>query len=372
MNARHLLPAPVQMTLFVAFPCNLRCKNCWLFGIADTPRDYMGTPDKDIMSWETFRAAVDPLFGHGAVPSICFMGGEPMLHARIVDMIRHIKEQGPAYVDMNTNGTRLDKLGREMVKAGIDALYVSLDGSTPEINDASRGIGSFERAVHGIEAVRDLRDEGMPVKVAINYTVTCENYRDLERLGDLARRLAVDELFVNLSVFVTPEEGAAAQRTLHEELGMRFDSWRGFMIGPIIEGIDSQELVAQLGALRHNAGDVPTFVQPVGYSAEELGHYFTPQWKDVVREKACPVQTFRTTVLPNGDVVPCTLYPDVVVGNLRRTSLMEVWHGEEYARFRALVEDRLLPTCHRCCDLFDETKGDPAAFVTNSRLQYRL
>src|SRR5262245_35244142 len=106
MTPRTTLPAPIQMTLYVAFPCNLRCKNCWLFGIADVERDYMGTRDKDIMSWETFCAAVDPLFGHGVVPSICFMGGEPTLHPRLAEMIRYIKGLGPSYVDINTNGTR--------------------------------------------------------------------------------------------------------------------------------------------------------------------------------------------------------------------------------------------------------------------------
>ena len=49
-----------------------------------------------------------------------------------------------------------------------------------------------------------------------------------------------------------------------------------------------------------------------------------------------------------------------------------VWRGEKYDQFRQLTMRRLLPTCHRCCDLFDESAGDPFAFINGSRERFQI
>jgi radical SAM protein with 4Fe4S-binding SPASM domain len=253
----------------------------------------------------------------------------------------------------------------------MDAFYVSIDGSNAHINDAGRGEGSFDDAMAGLVTCLELRGTH-GVKVAINYTVTSKNYSDLLSIARLGASLGVDEVFINLSVFVTEAEGRAGSEVLARELGMRFDSWRGFLIDPVIASVDAEALAAQLEELARTSWPMSVFVQPVGYTPLELRSYFTAAWPAQLKEKACPVQSFRTTVLPNGDVSPCTLYHDVVLGNLGTATLNEIWYGDAYRRFRELVTARLLPTCARCCDLLDETKGDPMSFVNDSRLKHRV
>jgi uncharacterized Fe-S cluster-containing radical SAM superfamily enzyme len=58
--------------------------------------------------------------------------GEPLSHPNIVDMVRQAKALGLS-VELITNATLLDKsLASQLIDAGLDMLWVSLDGAKPE------------------------------------------------------------------------------------------------------------------------------------------------------------------------------------------------------------------------------------------------
>ncbi|WP_284125081.1 radical SAM protein [Parerythrobacter aestuarii] len=360
-------PLPQQLTLYVNYACNLRCRHCYLYGVADVERSYMTTNKASAMSWEVFTRSVDPLIEAGNPLTVFLMGGEPCLHTNLPAMISYIKKASTSYVDMNTNGMFLDRCADDLIEAGIDAIYVSLDGSSEEKNDALRGTGSFAASIAGIRHLKQsIAHRNAPTKVALNYTITNRNFTDLLDMARLAEELEIDELFFNLPSFVHKHEGLEAQRVLSEKLAIEFNSWRGFQIDSEVAGIPPDELEAIISGLN---GDWPfdLYLQPVEYSPQELATYFQPSWEQQAKKRTCQVLSFRTTVLPNGDVTPCTIYPDVVVGNVLETGMSEVWHGQKYEDFRNEIAQNLLPTCMRCCDLFDETNGDPSSFVSGSR-----
>jgi len=361
------LALPTQLTLYVNFPCNLRCKHCFLYGVSGYVGEYMAPSAVESMSWDVFHAAVDPILAAGGPLSVCMMGGEPLLHRDLDGFVRHLKATSSVYVDVNTNAAVAPRRIMGIVDAGIDAVCVSLDGGSAEVNDAGRGRGSFRHAMRGIEHLLEWRRDRHPrLRVSLNFTITNLNYRDLRSTAELCGRLGLDELYLNLPTFVREGEGEAAKAAL-ARLGIDFRSWQGFRIDSVVDGIDHDELKRQFEELAARSWPFDLYVQPVGYSSAELPLWFTPRWGRVMRQRQCKVQNFRTTVLPSGDVVPCTVYPDVVVGNLHEESIADVWRGERYARFREMVNRRLLPTCTRCCDLYDEAADDPAAFVSDSR-----
>jgi Fe-coproporphyrin III synthase len=368
-----VLPLPAQLTLYIAYPCNLRCKHCYLYGVADYVPEYMDkTTRPQYMSDEVFHAAVDPLLENDAPLTVCFMGGEPSLHPKLPEMVRHLKSRPNVYVDMNTNATRMPRVGEALMEAGMDAVYVSIDGSSAEVNDPVRGKGSFDKAVRGLEHLAELRERrAQPLKLAINYIITSASIDDIVPAAEMAERIGVDEIFFNLSIFVTEEEGKGAQRRL-AKLGHDFKSWKGFVLPEFSEGVSADLLEDQLDELETRDWKPSVFVSPVGYTPKELRSYFTQRWSRILRQKSCPVQSFRTTVLTNGDMVPCTIYPDVVVGNVTEAPMAEVWRSPKYDEFRELTMRRLLPTCRRCCDLFDESAGDPYAFINGSRERFDI
>jgi molybdenum cofactor biosynthesis enzyme MoaA len=111
-----------------------------------------------------------------------FTGGEPFLNAEIFEILEETLRQGP--VTVLTNGLLLTPERCRRLKRLSDAseysldLRVSIDGSTPERNDAIRGAGTFDRILCGI---RNLAEAG------VNPVVTVTE-ADEEAVGGEGRR----------------------------------------------------------------------------------------------------------------------------------------------------------------------------------------
>jgi MoaA/NifB/PqqE/SkfB family radical SAM enzyme len=105
--------------------CNLSCRTC----IRNAWEEPLGD-----MSEQTFCHIVEGLASFDARPAVFFGGfGEPLAHPRIVDMIRRVKAIGVPRVELITNGCLLSpEMSEELIEAGIDTLWVSLDGIRPE------------------------------------------------------------------------------------------------------------------------------------------------------------------------------------------------------------------------------------------------
>jgi len=62
--------------------------------------------------------------------------------------------------------------------------------------------------------------------------------------------------------------------------------------------------------------------------------------------------TSRMDITPDGDVAPCILYPDLVVGNLRQQNVLEIWNSPKFTNFRQLRRREVLPVCAKCNALY--------------------
>ncbi|MCZ7535685.1 MAG: radical SAM protein [Acidimicrobiia bacterium] len=120
--------------------CTLECTHCFVYR-DDNPNEKQ-TARREIPDDELV-AIIEALRDRHGVYTMLWMGGEPLLRRKVV-------ERGVPLFERNTivtNGTiALVDLG-----PGPRALYVvSLDGP-PEINDAVRGRGVFDRVMRTIE-----------------------------------------------------------------------------------------------------------------------------------------------------------------------------------------------------------------------------
>ena len=83
--------------------------------------------------------------------------GEPLLHKRIIDMIRYAKERD-VWVETSTNAMLLDEeAARKIIDAGLDRIYLSMDGLTKETYEKVRVKGQYERVLGNIERNSVLR-----------------------------------------------------------------------------------------------------------------------------------------------------------------------------------------------------------------------
>ena len=121
-------------------------------------------------------------------PLMVFTGGDPLKRPDLYDLIRYSVKIG---LRTNVTPSATPLLTREAIfklkEAGLVRLGISLDGSTPEIHDAFRGLpGAWERTIQAIEWANEA---GIPIQV--HSTISRHNAHDLDNLCALFERLAI-------------------------------------------------------------------------------------------------------------------------------------------------------------------------------------
>jgi len=112
--------------------CNLQCSICFAHA---GKIGYLYRPDV-----ETIGEIMDNLRNNLPVPppAVQLSGGEPTVHPDLLEIVRTAKRKGFRHVELNTNGVKLadEKDGvefiRQLTDAGVDTLYLSFDGVTPD------------------------------------------------------------------------------------------------------------------------------------------------------------------------------------------------------------------------------------------------
>ncbi|WP_162238924.1 radical SAM protein [Frankia sp. Allo2] len=363
---------PRYVTVFVNWSCNLTCRECWMYGDSAAESGWLADVRRDQMSLEMWTALVDELAADTGTPETTYltmMGGEPLMHDHAVELMRIAKERLPSCnLDMSTNGTLLDRHAAGIVASGIDDVYLSVDGPSPEVNDPIRGRNAFGRAMRGLAALQEeTRRAGRGPKVAINFVVTGMNYTHLPEMVRLTERLGLSEITVGLSSFFTRTEGEGSRAAFEAVTGRPFLSWAGYCNEHQHADLDPQRLRDLLDEAMNTSDSVSVLVPPVRYSNEDKSRFFTPRWHQTVRERTCVKLWAQTTVLPNGQVVSCTTFADTVMGSLRDGSLREVFHGETYTRMRETLRQGLQPICYRCCELNMDIDVDPTLYDAVAR-----
>lgn len=164
-DAHSFYPAA---TINITNRCNLSCAHCFIYR-DDNPNEQLG-PRREPTDDEIVDLLRDLRDRH-CIQHMLWMGGEPLLRpellARGVELF--------AENTITTNGTR------PLIDLGPNVLYVvSLDGP-PEVNDAVRGAGTFERVITRLASL----PESFSSQVQVQCTVTPVNQASLEELVDI-------------------------------------------------------------------------------------------------------------------------------------------------------------------------------------------
>ncbi len=165
---------PVFLSLFITNRCNLKCSYCFVSDASLSP-EFLQLE----YSFDQIRELVDEFYALGT-RMIFMLGGEPLVHRQIKDVVDYIVGKG-IYLHLITNGVLLEKKLSDILRA--DAICVSLDG-VGEDNDCCRGAGVYEKAVAGLRAARAA---GLPCR--IHAVLTRRNLHRTRPLAELAREL---------------------------------------------------------------------------------------------------------------------------------------------------------------------------------------
>jgi len=162
----------------VTAACNLSCGYCRASASHLPDADELST--EEALSFLSSIAALQPM--------LILSGGEPLLRPDIFQIARHGKALGMR-VSLASNATTITpQVANEIAASGISRVSISLDGPSSEKHDMSRGKGSFQAAMQGIENLRG------KVDFQINNTLTCKNESDVAAIFDLAQRVGARAL----------------------------------------------------------------------------------------------------------------------------------------------------------------------------------
>jgi MoaA/NifB/PqqE/SkfB family radical SAM enzyme len=311
------------------------------------------------MSLAEWKRVVDELARHG-VDSVLLRGGETFMFPGIVELLEHISAKGMA-VSIDTNGTMLARYADDIARIGGMHLTVSVDG--PEaIHDEVRGVeGTFRRLKDGIDQVQEGQARtGNRIGLGICFTISRYNYRHLAAMPDVARGLGVGSIAI-VPYYYFPAATGARYTAQLEGLGCRAFSWIGFHHEE--SGVDPDEFIRQLRLYQANLGQIESYPYMPLTEDEYLAWFAGPESQ--VGPRHCLNVERLIDIQPDGSANFCVDFADYSFGNVRSSSIAELWTGERAEKFRAYRREQPLAACYRCGAKFmsaswAEYPADPA------------
>ncbi|HIJ55574.1 MAG TPA: mycofactocin radical SAM maturase [Deltaproteobacteria bacterium] len=293
------LSAPVNVTWEVTYACNLSCIHCLSDG---------GKKRRGELTTEECMQVIDTL-SEMKVFQFNIGGGEPFMRSDFLDLIdyAHAREMVTC---ISTNGTLIDDDIARRLDSPLVYIQVSLDGASPDSNDAIRGKGSFRNVIKALACLRK-RD----IEVSINTVLTHRSFPELDRMVALAA-----------------EYGAKLRVSRFRPSGRGKASWSQLNIGKTQMIAFSDWLSRHL---RVSTGD--SFFSISTEDRRSLGL------------NMCGACKLTCCISPEGNVYPCAFLQDqeFLAGRLPADDFADIWENSPvFHSFRAL-EIKSCESCHR-------------------------
>ena len=169
------LAAPETVHFSVTGRCDQACTGCFY---SARPGSAVAAQDAP---WPLFERVVLEA-EQARVFQIALGGGEPLLHPRLVDMVRLAREHS-VVPNLTTNGNLLTReMAHELKAAGLGQAQISLNGADEAVNARTRP--NFTATMQAIENCRVVG-----LRWGLNFLVTPSNFTALEAVVELGRRL---------------------------------------------------------------------------------------------------------------------------------------------------------------------------------------
>lgn len=334
---------PEEVTIEVIYDCMFRCQMCHLW-TKDFKTKRMG--DQKVLSRPEIEEVIGELSSMG-VKSIHFCGGEPFARKDFMYLVRYASALG-LRCSTFSNGYRIGKeLAREIVQSGLNSLGISIDSADGEIHDTLRGVkGAFLKATEGVRLVRKAQKEyGVEApELFINCTVTSKNFSGMQEMVEMANELDVRSIrFFYLSV-VDKDTVERTNRMMGEEVA-GFHSFAFISPEYLLrkEQIDRLEDVIERTKERCGPAikcDIDPALLRGDRGLLQKGEFPVSQ---------CQIPWRSAVITPGGDVIPCSMFTEYKMGNIRETGFKEIWNNQSARKIRKSLKKGLPPICRKCC-----------------------
>ncbi len=251
-------------------------------------------------------------------------GGEPLEHSDILKIIRYAKTKG-LEVRVYTSGlvsqngefvSITDKLANNLKESYLDKIIFNIEGSKSTTHELITGLkGSYNKTVESISTVISAG-----LWAGIHFVPTRLNFKEIEQAFETSQDLGVSEFAILR--FVPQGRGLKNRRRL--ELTYQ----------------EHQELFNKLNKIKIQL-------------KIRIGHPINCFINDF-ESSECFAGKSLCLIKPNGNVIPCPAFKynvDYVAGNIKKTSLIDIWlNSEIFQKLRAFKYDNLIG-CRNCISL---------------------
>ncbi len=337
--------------------CNLDCRMC-IRNVWNEPQGKM--------TEEIFSRVMEGLRSFSPAPTVFFGGfGEPLSHPDIVEMIRQAKLLGTK-VELITNATLLTKeKSLALINAGLDMLWVSLDGAKPESYADIRLGATLPKVLQNLAQFRDAvgetgskRDCFIDIKtqLGIVFVAMKRNIADLPNVIDIALHFGAKQFLITN---VLPYTKDMVNETLYNQTVSN----------------EANSLNMNLPRMDANEATYTPIIQAVSK--------LNGAWPDSNPENKinhCPfIASGAGAIRWDGNLSPCLplLHNQVsyrshssdsgerfsrpwTIGNVMERSLKDLWNTPEHLAFRRRVENWEFAPCLGCggCGMQNKNEED--------------
>ncbi|MDD4182695.1 MAG: radical SAM protein [Candidatus Omnitrophica bacterium] len=321
-----------NVTMAVTHRCNIRCEMC-----------YFHQQLKDIydLPLNLYKQIIDSVkMSH---PCIILSGGEPFLHADLIDMVMYAKE-AKLPTQIFTNGIlAFSHLTDTLVKIGLDYINFTLLGDSNSHSQVARVPNIYEKFINNLEYFANHRGN---TKIILNYTVTPRALNDINHTVELVKRYNLDGLRVQHYNFLLPGEFKAQESVMQEVFGVNSNTHE---IEGLLEesSIMADRLLDFKKYLSKEIPNIPVQWTPTLTETEMKNWYSKERFKT---QRKCLYPWRGILVDANGKIYPCSkIY--LALGDVADDGVFNAWNSAEMKKFRAHLKKNLFPACSRCCKL---------------------
>lgn len=295
-------PQLTNLHIEITSKCNERCIHCYI-----PHESKLSNIDPDLF-YDVLKQCKDMRLLH-----LTLSGGEPMLHKNFCDFLRKCREYDFS-VNVLSNLTLLnDDIIKEMKANPLLGVQVSLYSMNPNIHDEITQMkGSFEKTKN---AILKLIEHDIPIQIScpiMKQNKDC--YGDVIKWAE-KHKIHVGDDYVIIARYNHTTNNLNCRLSINEVKEMIYDK------------------------IANNAN----YVEQMELEAEKKKNI---EPNDFV----CSVCHSSICIADNGNVYPCAGWQDYVVGNVKETSLNDIWDNSVKVQYLRGLRKYNFPKCIQCAD----------------------
>jgi len=316
----HPFIYPKEVNFQMTNRCTLQCKMCNIWKLPrkgkEIDLDEMKRVLREIKNWENTKY-------------VSFVGGESLIRTNdTLELIEYANSLG-FHTNLVSNATLLkNDVCKKLAEVGLDRIALSLDGAKRKTHDFIRGKGNFNKVIKAAKFFLTLK-KNYDIKVDFTTVVMAYNFRELVDLYQLAKKIGVDQWFL--------------QSVVLDNTFRNYDYDSSVWVnGRSLEEL--KKVINRLVALKLKDKD---FIYNSIHYLKAIPKYF--ELKEKFKLGKCMAGYYSLNIDPYGNVSICNYGPDI---NLIGKNASEAWKSLKFKQTRILIKGCEMPCMMLCYQRF--------------------